>query len=148
MQEVTIRQILSQVGTPQKEDAATDFEQLKAKKMEKIWQTHRIEYKVRLLLREQQKRLVSLCEYVGMTDPGMRKVFERDTCNITTLTKIAEFFAVPVVYFLPEDTHAKEETEKDREIEYLRGQVKAYETAFALLSKGHYVSNPLATMMK
>ncbi len=117
--------------------------QLKAKRVEKIWQTNHIGDKVRLLLREQKKKLVSLCEYVGMTDPGLRKVFERDTCNITTLTRIAKFFSVPITYFLPEDSQVnKEEIEKDREIENLRGQVKAYETALSLLSRGKDLNEP------
>ncbi len=116
-------------------DALNNLEQLKAKKVEKIWQTQNIEEKVRLLLREQKKKFASLCEYVGMTDPGMRKVFARDTCHINTLTKLAEYFSVPVSYFLPEGQPLKEEREKDRELEYLRGQVKAYENAFALLTK-------------
>ncbi len=130
------------------EDAINSLERLKAEHAERIWKTHHIEHKVRLLLREQQKKLGSLCEYVGMTDPGLRKVFERDTCNITTLSKIAEFFAVPVTYFLPEDIQAKEESEKDREIEYLRGQVEAYKTALSLLSKVNDAGEPIMNIVK
>ncbi len=130
------------------ENATNHLEKLKAEHVEKIWKTHHIEYKVRLLLREQQKKLISLCEYAGMTDPGIRKVFDRDTCNINTLTKIAEFFAVPVTYFLPEGSQTKEEAEKDRELEYLRGQVEAYKTALSLLSKGNDLNEPLMTVVK
>ncbi len=121
---------------------------LKAKRVEKIWQTNHIGDKVRLLLREQQKKLVSLCEYVGMTDPGLRKVFDRDTCNIDTLTKIAKFFSVPITYFLPEDSQVnKEEIEKDREIEYLRGQVDAYKTSLLLLA-GEWGVEPTMAVVK
>ncbi len=130
------------------ENATNHLEKLKAEHVEKIWKTHHIEHKVRLLLREQQKKLFSLCEYVGMTDPGMRKVFERDTCNNTTLTKIAEFFAVPVTYFLPENGRTHDESEKDRKIEYLRGQVEAYKTALSLLSSGKDLNEPLVTVVK
>ncbi len=105
--------------------------------MKKIWKTNRIGEKVRALLSEQHKRLIGLCEYVGITDPGMRKVFDRDSCNISVLQKMAEYFHVPVSYFLPENHPYNVEWKKDREIEFLRGQVKAYETALALLSKGN-----------
>ncbi len=111
-------------------------EKTKGERMKKIWKTNRIGEKVRALLHEQHKKLIELCEYVGMTDPGMRKVFDRDSCNISALQKMAEYFHVPVSYFLPENHPYNTESEKDREIEYLRGQVKAYETALALLSKG------------
>ncbi len=105
-------------------------------RIKKIWKTDRIGEKVRTLLSEQNKRLIGLCEYVGITDPGIRKVFDRDSCNISVLQKMAEYFHVPVSYFLPENHPYSVEWKKDCEIEYLRGQVKAYETALALLSKG------------
>ncbi len=57
--------------------------------IKKIWKTNRIGEKVRALLSEQHKRLIGLCEYVGITDPGMRKVFDRDSCNISVLQKMA-----------------------------------------------------------
>ncbi len=110
---------------------------------QKIWETNNIEEKVRSLLREQHKRLAGLCSFVGITDPGLRKVFVRDTCNINTLKKIAEFFSVPVSYFLPEDPQVKAETEKDRELEYLRGKVSAYETALRLLAGERGIEPPL-----
>ncbi len=114
--------------------------------VQKIWETNNIEEKVRSLLREQHKRLVGLCDYIGMTDPGIRKVFRRDTCNIDTLKKIAEFFSVPVAYFLPEDPQVKAESEKDHELEYLRGKVAAYETAFRLLAGERGIEPPLAVV--
>ncbi len=94
----------------------------------KIRATNRTGEKVRALLNLQQRKMRDLCQYVGMTGPGLRLAFDRDTCNISVLLKTAEFFNVPVTHFLPEDPHTKEENKKDREIEYLKGQVKAYET--------------------
>ncbi len=113
---------------------------------QKIWETNNIEEKVRSLLRNQHKCLAGLCEYIGMTDPGIRKVFARDTCNINTLKKIAEYFSVPVAYFLPEDPQVKAESEKDRELEYLRGKVAAYETALRLLAGERGIEPPLAVV--
>ncbi len=102
----------------------------------KFWKTNRIGDKVKSLLRSQHKTMTALSQYVGMTDPGLRRAFNRNSCNINVLLKIAEFFNVPLNYFLPEDKRAEEESEKDREIEFLKGQVKAYETAFAAVLNG------------
>ncbi len=122
--------------------AVSTLTQVKGRREERIWQTENIGEKVRVLLREQHKKLVGLCKYVGITDPGLRKVFERDTCNIDTLTKIADYLSVPLAYFLPADSNAtKEETDKDKEILFLRGQVKAYETAIgALIANGRLIA--------
>ncbi len=97
----------------------------------KFWQTCRIGDKVRSLLRSQHKKMGDLCRHVGITEPGMHRVFDRDSCKINVLLKMADFFNVPVAYFLPEDKRAQEESEKDREIQYLKGQLKAYETTLA-----------------
>ncbi len=99
----------------------------------KIWETSRLAHKVKALLKEQHKKMKSLCSYVGMTPPGMYRVFERDTCNITVLMKMSEYFGVPLTHFLPENKRDTAEAEKDKEIQFLRGQVKAYETALSTL---------------
>ncbi len=90
--------------------------------------------KVRALLKEQDKKFMGLCEYIGMTDAGLRKIFERDNCSVSILLKIAEYFNVPVNYFLPPSSVVLEEPSKDREIEYLKGQIRAYENALRTLS--------------
>ncbi len=109
----------------------------------KFWQTCHIGDKVKSLLRSQHKKMGDMCKYVGMTAPGMHKAFERDSCKINVLLKMSEYFNVPINYFLPEDKRSQEETEKDREIQYLRGQVKAYETALStVLSGAHLPDSP------
>ncbi len=113
---------------------------------QKIWKTSDIEEKVRGLLREQDKSLARLCAYIGMTTTGLHKVFVRDTCNINILTKIAEFFSVPIAYFLPEGSKVKTEEEMERELENLRGQVKAYENAFRLLAGERDIEPTMAVM--
>ncbi len=102
----------------------------------KFWQTCRIGDKVRRLLRSQHKRMGALCHYIGMSAPGLHNVFDRNTCKITVLLKMAEFFNVPVTYFLPEDKREQEERKKDCEIQYLKGQLKAYEHALATVLQG------------
>ncbi len=105
----------------------------------RMWETGGLGDKVRTLLKGQRKRMSALCRYVGMTDPGLRRAFERDSCNIAVLVKVAEFFGVPVAYFLPEDARAREAGEKDREIQYLRGLLEAYEAAIAAVASGSVV---------
>ncbi len=102
----------------------------------KFWETSRLGDRVRGLLRSQHKKMGVMCQYVGMTAPGMHKAFERNSCKINVLLKMSEFFNVPVSYFLPEDKRAQEESEKDREIQYLKGQLKAYETTLASVLSG------------
>ncbi len=86
--------------------------------------------KVKYLLKTKNKKLIGLCQHTGKTDAGLRKMFERNNCNISVLVKIADFFGVPVTYFLPKEIKAEED--KDKEIEYLRGMVNAYENALGI----------------
>ncbi len=113
-----------------------DEEEMDIDKVAKFWQTCHIGDKVRSLLRSQHKKMGAMCQYVGMTAPGMHRVFERDSCKINVLLKMSEYFNVPINYFLPEDKRAQEETEKDREIQYLKGQLKAYENTLATVLQG------------
>ncbi len=117
-------------------DTTKGEEVVEVDKTAKFWETSHIGDKVRSLLRSQHRKLGTLCQHVGMTTAGMHRVFERDSCKINVLIKMSEFFNVPVSYFLPEDKHAMQESEKDREIQYLKGQLKAYETALATVLSG------------
>ena len=59
-----------------------------------------IEEMIKKLLREQNKRVKDLCEHIGMTDAGLRKIYGRDSCEMSTLRKIADFFGVsPSLFF-------------------------------------------------
>ncbi len=44
--------------------------------------------KVRVLLKKQNKKLIGLCDYIGITDAGLRKIFKRDNCSVSVLLKI------------------------------------------------------------
>ncbi len=114
-------------------------EEVEIDSVAKFWQTSHIGDKVRGLLRSQHKKMGDMCKYVGMTGPGMHRVFERESCKIDVLLKMSEYFNVPINYFLPEDKRSQEESGKDREIHYLRGQVKAYETALATVLSGAHL---------
>lgn len=57
------------------------------------------ETKIKKLLEEQGKTLVSLCNHIGVSDPGIRKMFKRGSCETSTLLKIADFFGVSPAYF-------------------------------------------------
>ncbi len=77
---------------------------------------------------------MGLCEYVGITDAGLRKIFERDNCSVSILLKISEYFGVNINYLLPQYIVEPHESSKDREIEFLKGQIKAYEKALCSLT--------------
>ncbi len=117
-------------------ESSKDSERVFDDSVAKIWETSSLSDKVRSLLKSQHKKFSVLYRHIGMTDAGLRRAFDRDSCNINVLLKMAEFFNVPVTYFLPEDRHAKQETEKDREIQYLKGQLKAYENTLATVLQG------------
>ena len=62
-----------------------------------------IEEQIKELLQQQNKKVKDLCAYIDMTDTALRKIYERDSCEIRTLKKIANFFEVSPCYFLGED---------------------------------------------
>jgi DNA-binding Xre family transcriptional regulator len=59
-----------------------------------------IEEKIRGLLQTQNKKVKDLCAYIEMTDAALRKIYARDSCEVSTLLKIAQFFNVSPCYFL------------------------------------------------
>lgn len=61
-----------------------------------------IEEKVKLLLDEQSKKMKDLCAYIEITDSGIRKIFKRDSCEISDLKKISAFFKVKPSFFIEE----------------------------------------------
>lgn len=65
-----------------------------------------LEHKVKQLLSEQHKLVKDLCQYIDMTDTALRKMYARDSCEITTLKKIATFFGVSPCYFFDDSDKA------------------------------------------
>lgn len=61
-----------------------------------------IEEKIKLLLDKQNRKMKDLCAYIEITDSGMRKIFKRDSCEISDLKKIAAFFNVRCSFFMEE----------------------------------------------
>ncbi len=92
--------------------------------------------KVMALLRERHGSKDDLCRHIGMHREGLRMVFVRDNCTIGTLRRIAAYFGVPVTHFLPADPRIMGDAEKDREIRYLRGQLRGYQAILSSLSQG------------
>lgn len=58
---------------------------------------------VKRLCREHNCTQKELYAAIGVTDAGMRKMFARNSCEITLLEKIADYFKVPVNYFFDGD---------------------------------------------
>jgi len=56
--------------------------------------------KIQQLLAGQNKKVKDLCSYIEITDTGLRKIYARDSCELTTLKRIAEFFNVSPSYFI------------------------------------------------
>lgn len=66
-----------------------------------------LESRIKSLLKTNNKKIKDLCSYINITDAGLRKIFARDSCEVSTLVKIAEFFDVePSVFF--ETSHMDE----------------------------------------
>ena len=59
-----------------------------------------IEEQIKALLAQQNKKVKDLCAYIDLTDAGLRKIYARDSCEISTLKKIANFFNVSPCIFL------------------------------------------------
>lgn len=58
-----------------------------------------IEEKVKGLLQQQNKKVKDLCAYIDLTDTALRKIYARDSCEVSTLIRIAQFFSVSPCYF-------------------------------------------------
>lgn len=58
--------------------------------------------KIQSHLTSQRKTLKELAQHIGMSDTAIRNIYSRDSCELSTLRKIAEFFSVPVTELLEE----------------------------------------------
>lgn len=66
-----------------------------------------LEERIKKLLTEQNKKVKDLCAFIDMTDTAVRKMYARDSCEISTLKKIANFFNVsPCFFFENNDEHS------------------------------------------
>ena len=61
-----------------------------------------LQTKIKDLLRAEDKKHKELCDAIGISDAGMRKIYNRDSCELSTLRKIADFFGVAVTDLLEE----------------------------------------------
>lgn len=65
--------------------------------------------KIQQLLTAQNKKVKDLCAYIDITDTGLRKIYARDSCELSTLRKIADFFQVSPMHFIDTPTAYAEE---------------------------------------
>ena len=59
----------------------------------------RLEDKIKQLCRINNVTQKQLYSAIGVTDAGMRKMYARNSCEVTLLEKVANFFQVPVSVF-------------------------------------------------
>lgn len=58
--------------------------------------------KIQGLLSQQRRTVKELAKHIEMSDTAIRNIYSRDSCELSTLRKIAEFFDVPVTELLEE----------------------------------------------
>lgn len=58
--------------------------------------------KIQRLLTDQRRTVKDLSKHIGMSDTAIRNIYTRDSCELSTLRKIAEFFGVAVTDLLEE----------------------------------------------
>lgn len=58
--------------------------------------------KIQGLLTDQRRTVKELSKHIGMSDTAIRNIYSRDSCELSTLRKIANFFGVTVSDLLEE----------------------------------------------
>lgn len=58
--------------------------------------------KIQDLLTDQRRTVKELSKHIGMSDTAIRNIYSRDSCELSTLRKIADFFGVYVSDLLEE----------------------------------------------
>lgn len=58
--------------------------------------------KIQGLLTNQRRTVKDLSKHIGMSDTAIRNIYSRDSCELSTLRKIADFFGVSVTDLLEE----------------------------------------------
>lgn len=58
--------------------------------------------KIQGFLTDQRRTVKELSKHIGMSDTAIRNIYSRDSCELSTLRKIADFFGVHVSDLLEE----------------------------------------------
>lgn len=58
--------------------------------------------KIKKYLSNQRRTVKELADYIGMSDTAIRNIYSRNSCELSTLRKIADFFGVAVSDLLEE----------------------------------------------
>ncbi len=98
-----------------------------------VERTFNLDKKVSELLAAQHRKVGDLAHYMGVSYSTVTRMCANNSCSLASLMKIANFFQVPITYFLPTDRLAIEEAEKDRQIHFLKGQIEVYRKTLATL---------------
>lgn len=61
-----------------------------------------LEQKIKQYLTDQRRTVKELAKHVGMSDTAIRNIYTRDSCELSTLRKIADFFDIAVTDLLEE----------------------------------------------
>lgn len=61
-----------------------------------------LEQKIKQYLTDQRRTVKELAKHIGMSDTAIRNIYTRDSCELSTLRKIADFFGIAVTDLLEE----------------------------------------------
>lgn len=70
--------------------------------------------KIQSYLTNQRRTVKDLAKHVGMSDTAIRNIYSRDSCELSTLRKIAEFFDISVTDLLEESDLRVKFSDNDR----------------------------------
>ncbi len=96
--------------------------------------------KIRQKLAQMGMPQKELARLLDVSPQAVASILCAKDVRTSTVERICQALDLPITFFYeeggekPEDHQVKTETEMERELEYLRGQVKAYETALRLLA--------------
>ncbi len=77
-----------------------------------------------------------LARLLGITPQAVSGILSAADVRTGTVERICEVLSLPVTFFYDNvPVRADGTAEKDREIQYLRGKIEAYETALTLLRR-------------
>lgn len=78
---------------------------------------------IRKLRKVSQK---DLCEFIGMSTAGYQNMISLDDMKLSTLIKIAEFYSLPLTWFITEQEESIDQVEKeiDRVFDAIKEVVK------------------------
>ncbi|MDR0815770.1 MAG: helix-turn-helix domain-containing protein [Bacteroidales bacterium] len=65
--------------------------------------------RIKKLIDDNKLTIKGFADKIGLSEPGLHSMFRQNDMKISTLQKIADYFDVPITYFL-DDTDTKRQT--------------------------------------